>query len=65
MALVHLADGQAQQGEARELGRSLPAGGEEYWEACLGAVGLDRPGLETCRQRYQAERRARQRREAE
>lgn len=59
VALVHLADWVARQEEDLEAGRPLAQPAEETWEACLGAVGLDQPGLESCRRRYQANRRSR------
>ncbi len=59
VALVHLADSLVHQEEIQERGRPATAGGEENGEACLAAVGLDPPGLETCRQRYRGQRRAR------
>ncbi|MFH1035426.1 MAG: HDOD domain-containing protein [Pseudomonadota bacterium] len=59
VALVHLADGLARQEQALAGERAAWAGAEETWQACLAAVGLDRAGLETCRQRFQIERRTR------
>lgn len=60
VAVVYLADWVAREEEDLEAGRPSAQPEEETWAACLAAVGLDQPGLESCRRRYQANRRSRQ-----
>jgi putative nucleotidyltransferase with HDIG domain len=59
VATVYLADWLVRQEEDLQAGRPQAQPPEETWLACLGALRLDPPGLESCRRRYRAGQRAR------